>query len=91
MSVTIRITLKDGTYHEDIGYGSMENGSTRGQVLEKSKKEGVTDGLKRALRLFGNLLGNCLYDKTFLYKVGKVKSLPVRVYQIYLAWTDADS
>ena len=26
-------------------------------------QEAVTDGRKRALRLFGNLLGNCVYNK----------------------------
>lgn len=30
--------------------------------------------MKRALRNFGNLLGNCLYDKDFLQKVTKVKA-----------------
>jgi DNA repair and recombination protein RAD52 len=29
------------------------------------KKEAVTDALKRTLRNFGNLLGNCLYDKEY--------------------------
>lgn len=34
--------------------------------------------MKRALRNFGNVLGNCLYDKTYLTKVAKVKSGPSR-------------
>lgn len=51
----------------------MENGKTKGQVFEKAKKEGTTDALKRALRSFGNVLGNCLYDKEFLEKVVRVK------------------
>lgn len=41
------------------------------------KKEAVTDGLKRALRSFGNLLGNCLYDKTYTSEVVKIKVPPV--------------
>ena len=32
----------------------------------------VTDGIKRCLRAFGNALGNCLYDKTFLKKISRV-------------------
>ena len=36
------------------------------------KKEAVTDATKRALRYFGNLLGNCAYDKTFLENITKV-------------------
>ena len=41
------------------------------------KKEGTTDALKRALRNFGNVLGNCLYDKTYLREVSKIKLPPV--------------
>lgn len=77
MSVTVRVTLKDGTFHEDVGYGQMDNGK-KAQVFEKAKKEGTTDGLKRALRSFGNLLGNCLYDKDFMAKITRVKAPTVR-------------
>jgi len=35
------------------------------------------DGLKRALRNFGNLLGNCLYDKAYTAEIVKVKVEPV--------------
>lgn len=42
------------------------------------KKEGTTDGLKRALRNFGNVLGNCVYDKTYLREVSKIKVPTVR-------------
>ena len=42
----------------------------------KCKKEAVTDALKRALRNFGNLLGNCLYDKSFVNEVIKIKVQP---------------
>ncbi|KAI8055022.1 hypothetical protein BDF22DRAFT_725482 [Syncephalis plumigaleata] len=53
----------NGTHHEDVGFGVAENMKSKGMALEKAKKEAVTDGLKRALRGFGNVLGNCLYDK----------------------------
>ena len=46
-------------------------------MFEKAKKEGTTDGLKRALRSFGNVLGNCLYDKDYLAKITRVKAPPV--------------
>jgi hypothetical protein len=39
----------------------------------KAKKEAVTDGVKRALRNFGNLLGLCLYEKSFTQEVVKIK------------------
>ncbi|TVY90569.1 DNA repair and recombination protein rhm52, partial [Lachnellula willkommii] len=76
LSVIVRVTLRDGTFHEDVGYGHMENAKGKAAAFEKAKKEGTTDGLKRALRNFGNVLGNCIYDKEYLGKVTKVKALP---------------
>ncbi|OIR57559.1 MAG: DNA repair and recombination protein RAD52/RAD22 [Amphiamblys sp. WSBS2006] len=64
-SCITRITLSDGTFHEDVGYGSCENVKTRAMALEKSKKQATTDAFKRCCRLFGDKLGNCCYDKEF--------------------------
>mmetsp|Transcript_8727 Transcript_8727/g.12046 ORF Transcript_8727/g.12046 Transcript_8727/m.12046 type:complete len:267 (-) Transcript_8727:794-1594(-) len=69
VSAVVRIQLKDGTYHEDVGYGSAENQKSKAAALEKAKKEAVSDALKRALRLFGNHLGNSVYDKEHLKNV----------------------
>jgi len=63
---------------QDIGYGHIENCKGKAAAFEKAKKEGTTDALKRALRNFGNVLGNCIYDKDYVSKVTKVKSAPVR-------------
>ncbi|MCJ1225424.1 DNA repair protein rad52 [Toensbergia leucococca] len=76
LSVIVRVTLRDGTSHEDIGYGHIENCKGKAAAFEKAKKEGTTDALKRALRNFGNLLGNCIYDKDYLAKVTKLKIAP---------------
>ncbi len=73
LHVIVRVTLRDGTYHEDIGYGHIENARTKASAFEKAKKEGTTDALKRALRQFGNVLGNCIYDKAYLAKTTKMK------------------
>lgn len=35
VSVIVRVTLSDGTYHEDIGAGNMENSKSRAAALEK--------------------------------------------------------
>ncbi|KID71652.1 DNA repair and recombination protein rhm52, partial [Metarhizium hybridum] len=78
LSVIVRVTLRDGTYHEDIGYGSIENAKGKAMAFEKAKKEGTTDGLKRALRSFGNVLGNCIYDADYVKQVTKVKAQPVK-------------
>lgn len=74
LSVVVRVTLRDGTYHEDTGYGGIENCKSKIAAFEKAKKEGTTDALKRALRNFGNVLGNCIYDKEYIAKVSKVKA-----------------
>lgn len=95
LSVIVRVTLRDGTYHEvcsvvyitallwliilkDIGYGQIENCKGKAAAFEKAKKEGTTDALKRALRHFGNILGNCIYDKEYVAKVTRLKIAPVR-------------
>lgn len=71
ISCIVRITLKDGTYKEDIGFGSSENQKRKSDAYEKAKKESSTDALKRAFRQFGNSLGNCCYDKEFIQKIKK--------------------
>ena len=60
-----------------MGYGQVANHPGKAAAFEKCKKEGTTDGLKRALRNFGNLLGMCIYDKDYLSKVTKIKVAPV--------------
>uniref|UniRef100_A0A2K6K9H0 DNA repair protein RAD52 homolog n=2 Tax=Rhinopithecus TaxID=542827 RepID=A0A2K6K9H0_RHIBE len=44
----VRVQLKDGSYHEDVGYGVSEGLKSKALSLEKARKEAVTDGLKRA-------------------------------------------
>lgn len=69
LSTVVRVTLKDGSFHEDIGYGFIDNAKSKAAAFEKCKKEAFTDGVKRCLRCFGNVLGNCLYDKNLLVKL----------------------
>ncbi|KAG0677616.1 DNA repair protein rad52 [Pichia californica] len=76
LSCVVRVILKDGTFHEDVGYGSIDNCKSKSMAFDKCKKEAFTDGMKRALRQFGNALGNCLYDKEFLQQITKVTSEP---------------
>lgn len=64
----VRVTLQDGASHEDIGTGSCIH-TDRVAAIDKSKKEAVTDAMKRALRLYGNGLGNSLYDKDYLQQL----------------------
>ncbi|KAL9127607.1 MAG: hypothetical protein Q9217_003541 [Psora testacea] len=66
------------TTGKDIGYGHIENCKGKAPAFEKAKKEGTTDALKRALRNFGNLLGNCVYDKDYVARVTKLKIAPTK-------------
>ncbi|XP_059969996.1 DNA repair protein RAD52 homolog isoform X6 [Mesoplodon densirostris] len=67
---------QDGSYHEDVGYGVSEGLKSKALSLEKARKEAVTDGLKRALRSFGNALGNCILDKDYLRSLNKLPHQP---------------
>lgn len=68
VTAIVRVTLKNGSFHEDVGFGIGEN-KCKGTALEKAKKEAVSDARKRALRLFGNALGNSVYDKEFIESI----------------------
>ncbi|XP_056425516.1 DNA repair protein RAD52 homolog [Hyla sarda] len=72
----VKVQLKDGSFHEDVGYGVSEGLKSKALSLEKARKEAVTDGLKRALKSFGNALGNCIMDKEYLRAVNKLPKLP---------------
>ncbi|KAH8829487.1 Rad52/22 family double-strand break repair protein-domain-containing protein [Flagelloscypha sp. PMI_526] len=78
VTAIVKVTLRDGVFHEDVGYGTAENQRNKGAALDKAKKEAVTDALKRSLRNFGNVLGNCLYDKKYAQNIVKVKVPEVR-------------
>ncbi|KAF8708201.1 DEAD protein, partial [Rhizoctonia solani] len=81
VSALVRVTLRDGAFHEDVGFGALENSRGKGAALDKCKKEAVTDAIKRTLRNFGNVLGNCLYDKQYVSEIAKVKAPVVKLDQ----------
>ena len=76
MSCIVRVWLRDGSFHEDVGYGVCEGMRGKGAAFEKARKESVTDAVKRALRVFGDRLGNCAYDREFLKNVKKSNPIP---------------
>lgn len=75
VSAIVRITLKDGTHREDIGYGVSENQKQKGKALDQAKKKAVSDALKRALKGFGHALGLSVYDKEHIKDVEKTARL----------------
>jgi Rad52/22 family double-strand break repair protein len=40
VSVIMRVTLVDGSYHEDIGFGASVNARSRGDAIMQAKKVG---------------------------------------------------
>lgn len=52
----------DGVSRTDVGHG-QGFGKSEGDAHDSAVKEAVTDGLKRALRTFGNTFGLALYEK----------------------------
>lgn len=57
-TAVVRITLPNGCYHDGIGVGNAENARLQADAIEKAKKSAVSDAMKRALRCFGEGLGN---------------------------------
>ncbi|CAE6395872.1 unnamed protein product [Rhizoctonia solani] len=86
VSALVRVTLRDGAFHEDVGFGALDNSKGKGAALDKAccKKEAVTDAIKRTLRNFGNVLGNCLYDKQYVSDIVKIKAPVVKLDQYSL-------
>lgn len=76
VSATVRITLKDGAYREDIGFGISEKQKHKGLAIKHAHKSAITDAIKRALRQFGQVLGNCCYDSHYRETIGKMRSQP---------------
>ena len=75
----VRVTLRDGTFHDDVGFGSTLNEKDRGKGIENARKEAVSDGMKRALRHFGHGLGLGVYDKAHCKEASDSKKRPAAV------------
>lgn len=60
----VRVKLINGTYREDIGQSRCVE-STKPKAIQTAETMAKADATKRALRQFGNSLGNCLYDNDF--------------------------
>ena len=35
VTAIVRVTLRDGAFHEDVGYGLLENSKSKGAALDK--------------------------------------------------------
>ena len=57
--------MRGGNSHEDVGYGSSENLPTDAAAIDTALKTAISDALKRALRVYGDGLGNCLANDEY--------------------------
>ena len=58
-AATVRVTVPGAPPRTDVGFHTVAEETPEGH--ETAYKGAVTDGLKRALRSFGDQFGNCLY------------------------------
>lgn len=65
-SALVRVTLKNGAFHEDIGYGVSKD-SDQGAALERAKKAAVTDA-RRIPSFHFYLLRRCKKTKLFFLR-----------------------
>jgi len=54
----VKITLKDGTYHEATGKGRAENLPSKSMAFGKAKKGATTDAIKKAIYGFKDIVLN---------------------------------
>ncbi|CAL6056281.1 DNA_repair protein RAD52 [Hexamita inflata] len=58
-TATMRVTLQNGCFHEDVGVGEGER-PRRADAIDQAQKSACSDGVKRCLKYFGDSLGNDL-------------------------------
>eukprot|EP00050_Salpingoeca_kvevrii_P000397 m.147521 g.147521 ORF g.147521 m.147521 type:complete len:464 (+) comp10104_c1_seq8:4709-6100(+) len=58
-TAVVRVQLKDGTFHEDVGFGEGD-GPAKGRAIAEAKKLACRDALACTLAHFGNIVGDRL-------------------------------
>ncbi len=74
----IKVFLRDGASHEDLGYGVCEGMKSKANSIQKARKEAITDGVKRALKAFGTIFGVGLNDKSYSEALRKMAKQPMK-------------
>uniref|UniRef100_A0A2Z5U624 Putative DNA repair protein RAD52-like protein n=1 Tax=Reticulitermes speratus TaxID=60591 RepID=A0A2Z5U624_9NEOP len=49
----VKVELKNGIYHQDVGYGICSNSCCKGYAIACARKEAAANGLRETLRSFG--------------------------------------
>ena len=76
----------DGVTRTDVGHG-QGFGKSEGDAHDSAVKEAVTDGLKRALRTFGNTFGLALYEKNISAREVGYVATPEEITEA-VSWVD---
>lgn len=80
-TAVVRVTLAEqagGSFREGLGCGSVKS-PDKPQAFENAQKEAASDGLKRALSLFGNATGNSLHQPEYLKALHAVRAVRPKV------------
>lgn len=65
MSCIGRVTLASGTFREDVGFATCRSRDLN-EARERCTSFVQANSFVRAMRLFGDSLGNCLYNREFM-------------------------
>ncbi|KAJ9591564.1 hypothetical protein L9F63_001918 [Diploptera punctata] len=62
ISVIVKVELKHGIYHEELGYGICTRNEDKGSAIALAQQNAATQGLRKALSSFGGELTNRLSE-----------------------------
>jgi len=80
ISAIVRVTLKDGTYHEDVGWGSADI-KGKGAAIEKAKKVTFFLGVcAHACILLGSCVGCSEAGSSLVWKLFRQLRLRQNLY-----------
>jgi recombination DNA repair RAD52 pathway protein len=51
VTALVRVTLRDGVFHEDVGSGMIENAKSKGQALDKASLFYIISKMRTYTRL----------------------------------------
>lgn len=62
ISSVVRVELKDGTYHQEIGYGTSEGLRSKIQSMSHAREDSILRGIRSALLSFGGKIAEILMN-----------------------------
>ncbi|XP_047118855.1 DNA repair protein RAD52 homolog [Schistocerca piceifrons] len=65
ISSVVKVELKDGTYHQEIGYGISEGLTSKIRSMSHAREDSVLRGIRSALLSFGGKMSEILMNSDF--------------------------